>query len=112
MTEGVVFTSHRGLKQGCPLSPLLFALYIADLEHVLKRNQLGGVFVGRKKFYNLAFADDLVLLAYTPNELKDMMRALQRFATGKHLVIYSVATNRQTTTTRTLFIKLLVNIFN
>lgn len=82
-----VFKSHTGLKQGCPLSPLLFALYIAGLEESLKRNQLGGVMLGRKKVYSLAFADDLVLVAKSEDEMKDMIRALHRFAKNKCLTV-------------------------
>jgi hypothetical protein len=83
----VKFQSHIGLKQGCPLSPLLFALYIQGLDASLQRNQLGGVVLGRKKIYYLAFADDIVLLATNENELKDMIRAVHRFANNRRLSI-------------------------
>lgn len=85
--EGERFESHRGLKQGCPLSPLLFALYIAALNRVLKGNQLGGVVVGGTKIYSLEFADDIALMAERPEELKDMIRALQRFSARRRLQI-------------------------
>ena len=39
------------------MSPLLFALYIADVHSVLCRNQLGGIVIGSKKVMELAFAD-------------------------------------------------------
>ena len=81
------FESHAGVKQGCPLSPLLFAIYISDLDEVLRRNQLGGTVLGRKKFYSLAFADDLAILAGSAAELKDMIKAVHRFAAGRELNI-------------------------
>lgn len=63
----------RGLRQGCPLSSTLLALYTADLEERMRRGQAGGVVIGRIKFWSLTYADDIVLLAKTPKELKEMM---------------------------------------
>lgn len=34
---GKEFLTRRGVKQGCPLSPSLFSLFIADLEEELKK---------------------------------------------------------------------------
>lgn len=44
------FWTSRGLRQGCPLSPLLFSIFLADLESTLQKGQTGGVVVGRHKF--------------------------------------------------------------
>ena len=90
------FSSHRGLKQGCPLSPILFALYIAELEQKLRDNQLGGTVLGQTKIYSLAFADDIVLMAERADDLKDMLRALQRFAGAKKLQINTQKTKIMT----------------
>ena len=43
------FFTEKGLKQGCPLSPLLFALYISDLEKTLRNYQSGGIVIGKQK---------------------------------------------------------------
>src|SRR5699024_4378372 len=61
--ESDLFWTEKGVRQGCPLSPTLFATYISDLDKVLKEAQAGGIVVGREKVWSLAYADDLVLVA-------------------------------------------------
>ena len=48
---------------------------------------MGGLVIGGKKVFCLAFADDLILMAKSPSELKDMGRALARFGKAKELEI-------------------------
>lgn len=52
-----------GLRQGCPLSPILFTLLIADVEEEMKKSQIGGVRIGDEKIWTLAYADNLVIMA-------------------------------------------------
>lgn len=44
----------------------------------MQRNHLGGVVLGQKKVFYLAYADNLVLLATKEMQLKDTMRANQQ----------------------------------
>ena len=81
------FQSYRGLKQGCPLSPILFALYITGLEKALQGNQSGGVLLNTTRIHCLGFADDFVMMADTAPELTDMVQRIQRYATNRELII-------------------------
>lgn len=48
--------------------------YIGDLEDVLNNQKSGGVVIGGKvKIYSLAYADDLGIIACTPEALQDML---------------------------------------
>ena len=55
----------HGVKQGCALSPLLFALYISGLGAKLQEMKLG-VELGGVVLTRMFFADDLILISRTP----------------------------------------------
>jgi len=54
--------SMQGVRQGCPLSPILFSCNINDLVARLKTLG-GGVTIGDRDLLSLLYADDIVLLA-------------------------------------------------
>ena len=60
------------------LSPLLFNLYINDLALYLKSLDIG-INVGNDKICLLMYADDIVLLADTENDLQNMLNALHNW---------------------------------
>ena len=39
--ENKLFWTGKGVKQGCPLSPTLFSIYIHDMEREWKRKNIG-----------------------------------------------------------------------
>ena len=67
--------------QGDVLSPLLFGLYIDRLEPFLTQRlgpNIGAQLAGRVVRV-LLYADDLVLLAHSPDQLQQMLDALAEF---------------------------------
>ncbi|KAK3536886.1 hypothetical protein QTP86_027004 [Hemibagrus guttatus] len=70
-----LFPVHVGLRQGCPLSPVLFIVF---MDRISRCSQgLEGVRFGDHKISSLIFADDVVLLASSG---LDLQHALGRFA--------------------------------
>jgi len=82
---GEAFWTARGVRQGCPMSPILFNLMTADLEQELAKGGWEGVRIEGKRIYTLAYADDVVILAEKEEELEAMIRRLERYLEGKGL---------------------------
>ena len=57
--------TRNGVRQGCPLSPLLylFPLFISDIPESLKEGGCTGVTLGTSQINSLLFADDLVIVS-------------------------------------------------
>lgn len=79
------FWTRKGVRQGCPMSPTLFNIYVADLEEEMRKEQTGGVMVGRRKTWTLTYADDVVLMAEREEELKGMLKRFKKFLDKREL---------------------------
>lgn len=49
--------------QKCMLSPLLYSLYTAELNEIMRKRGIGGVEIGNIRIGNLTYADGIVLVA-------------------------------------------------
>ena len=76
----------RGLRQGCSLSPMLFALYISEWGEELESSE-EGYKVGNLVVSALLFADDLLLCARTPAGLKRLLNISERHTQTLELLI-------------------------
>ena len=79
----------RGIKQGRPLSPLLFSLFINDVDDEFGTGFMGAVTgtEGLRVITHMLYADDLTLTASDPVQLQKMLRRLESYAARKGLTV-------------------------
>ena len=72
-----------GVRQGCPLSPLIFNMSIDSLVQLAadQADRCGYSMYGRK-YSVLAYADDLALMAGSPKEMQDLLSLIGEAALG------------------------------
>ncbi|MCW4345840.1 MAG: reverse transcriptase family protein [Candidatus Thiodiazotropha endolucinida] len=73
---GNEFYCNLGVRQGECLSPLLFSLFLNDLEEQFISSGLEGLDVNMFKIFLLLYADDIVLFASSAEELQEGLDVL------------------------------------
>ena len=85
---GELFDAPMGVKQGDPLSPLLFGLLIDRLEPYLKLHcPTIGVELATLTLNLLLYADDLCLIALSPRDLQTLLDNLLTFCGENKLTV-------------------------
>jgi len=74
------FSINQGVRQGCPLSPILFNLFIND---VLDDCDKYGVYLEFQYYCGGLFADDIVLVAPSKQALKKILNKVHEWAIKK-----------------------------
>lgn len=77
------FNTDSGVKQGCLLSPLLFAMYLNDLHDEIG----GGLYVDDLNIRLLKYADDIVLLADDVDVLQSMINNLEIYCNNWGMIV-------------------------
>jgi len=81
------FWTERGVRQGCPLSPILFNILIADLEKELGEEGVGGIKLGGERLRVLGYADDIIIMTEEEEGMRWLLRKLERYLDRKGLML-------------------------
>ena len=74
------FVSTIGTRQGCPLSPMLFNLFLNDIPRLLSADKLcKPIVLGDQKINLLMYADDIVILSHTQKGLQHSLDNLYSY---------------------------------
>ena len=80
-------SSNLGLKQGCPLSPILFNLYINNIADYLTSKPEDSVTLQDNNISHFLYADDLVIVSSCKEGLQNQLDSLSQFADSKDLTV-------------------------
>ena len=86
------FRVRKGVRQGCNISPCLFNILAEQVMRKTLQEFAGGFRIGGKVISYLRYADDIVLLATSPEELQKLVSRVQRAAKEYNMLINTAKT--------------------
>ena len=81
------FKTNRGVRQGWVLSPLLFVLFLSDLQEILDDSKDNVKLDGETEISCLMWADDILILSETEEGLQKKLHALERYSKANKLTV-------------------------
>jgi hypothetical protein len=81
-----------GVKQGCPLSPTLFGIYIDKLEDCLEKAGCVSATLTGIGINLLLYTDDIVIMERSPHDLENQLGILQDFCSNMGMTVNTYKT--------------------
>ena len=76
-----------GTRQGCPLSPTLFNIFLNDLPNLLNKCGCNPVYIHGIPLHVIMYADDVALFSHSENGLKKSLSVVNIYASKWQLII-------------------------
>ena len=73
------FESYMGVKQGEPLSPLMFIFFLNDISSAINNNHIDAISLDEIQIFMLLFADDTVIFSYSKESLQILLTNLHDY---------------------------------
>jgi hypothetical protein len=101
ITSGEV-APNKSLKQGCPLSPLLYSLYTKDIDRFLTVQRGAATALDSVQVPHCDYADDIALTSNTAECLQFQLNKFYNYTRFKGLKLNTDKTNVWSSSTRIL----------
>ena len=108
-TIGEWFHTTVGVRQGCPLSPTLFNIFLKHITTDALEGHIGTVSIGGRTITNLRFADDIDAIAGDEQELANIVKCLDKISSDYGMEMNAEETKLMTKNSNGIQERILVN---